>query len=136
MSLDLTLLPFNCDHEGHSYSHTVLPLQTNSYSLFDEIKRLMNENLNSLDFITDGEPIKGELDKDFTCYVSRDENYGDSHYGRLDTDAYGEKVLWVRASVLQRLSNHKSVLDNPLNKQAWGYLIACPANTKIALYWH
>jgi hypothetical protein len=133
MSIDLTLLPLNCDNPRSSYSHTVLPLQTNTRDLFEEIERILDVKNNAFHFITD-EQMSGEVDFQFTSYLARNED-GDSHYGEIENDCYGAKLKWVRASVLQGLTHHDGVQRNPLNKQAWGYINACPASTKIVLYW-
>ena len=133
MSIDLTLLPFNCDFPENSYSHTVLPLQTNTRDLFEEIEKLMYEKSNSMEFITE-EELTGDVPDGFATYLATDEQ-GDTSYGERTTDAYDKQMRWVRASVLQRLSNHDGVNRNPLNKQAWAYINACPANTRVALYW-
>jgi len=133
MSLDLTLLPFNNDFSNNSYSHTVLPLQTNSRDLMEEIERLSHVESNSIEFITD-ENLSGEVPEGFSSYISNTDD-GDTKYGELKEDAYGKKIRWVRASVLQGLTHHDGVTRNPLNKQAWGYINACPPNTRVALYW-
>ena len=134
MSLDLTLLPFNSDFPENSFSHTLLPLQTNTRDLMEEIEKLSFEESNSIDFIT-GEKLSGEIPDNFSCFVARDDK-DETCYGALKEDAYGKTVRWVRASVLQRLSNHDGVNRNPLNKQAWAYINACPPNTRVALYWN
>jgi len=134
MSIDLTLLPFNFDSDSLSYSHTVLPLQTNSRDLFEEIEKLAYETSNSIEFITETD-ISGYIPDGFTSYLARDEE-GESCYGKMDTDAYGNGIRWVKASALQNLSNHPQVLKNPLNQMAWGFIKACPPNLKIALFWH
>lgn len=133
MSLDLTLLPYNNDHADNTYSHTVLPLQTNSRDLFEEIEKLAYITSNSLNFITE-EELTGEIPERFSSYISNSDE-GEAQYGDLKEDAYGNKVRWVRASVLQGLANHTGVKENLLNKLAWAYINACPPSTKIALYW-
>ena len=133
MSVDLTLLPYNCDFPENSYSHTMLPLQTNTRDLMEEIEKLSYEVSQSIDFIT-GDKLSGDVEDTFTCYLAKNED-GESGYGEVNEDAYGKKMRWVRASVLMRLANHDGVNRNPLNKQAWAYLNACPPNTRVALYW-
>ena len=136
MALDLTLLPINCEQTGMWYSHTLLPLQTNTRDLFEEIERLLDAKNNAFNFITD-EQMSGEVDAKFTSYLARaDDGDGETCYGVIKEDAYGKRLMWVRASVLQGLTHHDGVQRNPLNKQAWGYLNACPASMKIALFWH
>jgi hypothetical protein len=133
MSIDLTLLPMNNEQPNNSYSHTVLPLQTNTRDLFEEIERLLDVKNNAFNFITD-EQMSGEVGDGFSSYMANTED-GDTQYG-IKEDAYGKKLMWIRASVLQGLTHHDGVQRNPLNKQAWGYINACPANMKIVLYWH
>ena len=99
----------------------------------EEIGKLSFEDVQSIDFIT-GERATGEVEHDFTCYLSTAEN-GDTQYGTLSEDAYGEPMRWIRVKALLTLIDHVSVIGNPLNKQAWGYLNACPPNTRVALYW-
>jgi hypothetical protein len=133
MSIDLTLLPFNNDLEPNSYSHTVLPLQTNSRDLFEDIGNLMTIESQSIEFITD-QNLSGDVPKGFHSYIGRSEG-GDTQYGECVTDAYGDQIRWVRASVLQGLKYHDGVIRNPLNILAWGYINALPKETKVALYW-
>lgn len=134
MSIDLTLLPMNNEQPNNSYSHTVLPLQTNTRDLFEEIERLLDVKNNAFNFITD-EQMSGEVGVGFSSFIATNED-GDTQYGEIKEDAYGNKLMWIRASVLQGLTHHDGVQRNPLNKQAWGYINACPASTKIVLYWH
>ena len=133
MSLDLTLLPYNSEHVN--YSHIVLSLQTNSRDLFEEIERLSKEEtLNSIEFISEKQ-VNGEVEKNFASYLGKDEE-GETAYGDTIEDEYGLPIRWVRASVLQGLTNHDSVKRHLLNKQAWGYINSCPPDMRIALYWH
>ena len=133
MSIDLKLLPLNCDNPRNSYSHTVLPLQTNSRDLFEEIERLLDVKNNAFNFITD-EQMSGLVDFKFSCYLAHEEE-GETCYGDLEKDAYGGTLRWVRASVLQGLTHHAGVQRHDLNKQAWGYINQCPPSMKVILYW-
>lgn len=134
MSIDLDLLPYTCDEINNTFSHAVLPLETNSHDLFDEISKLLTVKCNSLNFITEQE-LTGEVGERFRCYLAKGEN-DEPTYGFLNEDAYGKKVMWIRASLLQGLANHDDVKCNDLNRQAWGYINACPSSMKIALFWH
>ena len=137
MSLDLTLLPYNEPDSGViNFSHTVLPLQTNSRDLMEKIQEISwKDNFpNAIDFIKDGLQAAGNVEEGFTAHVARDED-GESCYGEVSKDAYGEQMRWVRVAVLLQFKDHPQVERNPKNKAAWAYLSACDPNMRVALYW-
>ena len=134
MSIDLTLLPVNCELPNMCYSHTVLPLQTNSRDLFELIETLTKEKSNSMDFITEGDNLSGFIPDNFSCYLATNKE-GETAYGNLKEDAYGSPLKWVRASQLQSIVHHKAIQENPMNKQAFAYIMACQPQQKIVLFW-
>ena len=116
MSLDLRLLPFDAD-DLVSYSHTVLSCEQD-YRLFDAIADL--------------EKTKGRtVPPGFNSFVSRDEAYEDSHYGRTTETPYGEPLQEVEVEVLLKIDAPK----DGINKAIWAYLAELPPRTKVALFW-
>jgi hypothetical protein len=106
MGLDLTLLPFEADHEdGFSFAHTVLNCIRRG-DLFEAIMEQLNET-----------PVPAN----FYSYLSRDGD-GDSHYNITTTTPYGEPLGYVRVADLLGLSEHVGVLDNQRNRAIWAYL--------------
>lgn len=117
MSVNLTLLPF--DHDGGeswSFSHTVLQAGDNR-DLHDQIQKL-----NQL-------PVSA----DFTSYVSHDDAYEESHYGKTTKDPYGDQVRYTTAGEL--LTIDSKFIDWHRPKAVWAYLRELPANAKVALFW-
>ena len=124
MSVDLYLLPFDCDHPSIVFSHTVLNCDT-SYSLWEKIGALP------------AFPVQAG----FTCYLSRepiegDEEYAEPHYGEVKADAYGTPLHYALAGSLAQLRREPAVDGSPTNRAIWAYLAALPPMTKVALYWH
>lgn len=115
MSLNLTLLPFDC--ENPPFSHTVLPTY-GGHDLHDAVK-----GLNQL-------PVPLE----FTSYLSRQAtdlvNTTATHYGRTTQTPYGEPVKYTIVAELL-------TLDGELRQgAAWAYIAALKPDTKVALFWH
>lgn len=121
MSVDLYLLPFDCDHPSIAYAHTLLSCDT-SYSLWDKITDLP------------AFPVQ----TGFTCFVSQDptEVYGNTHYGEVTADCYGKPLQYVLAGALAQLRAAREVQESPKNRAIWAYLCALEPTTKVALYWH
>jgi hypothetical protein len=119
MSVDLHLLPFDCDLPQFSYSHTVLSCTT-SYPLWEEVKALATT------------PVPAN----FTAYVSRDATYDDPHYGVTTVDPYGQSVRACLAGDLAALHAHPGVQQHATNRAIWAYLAALPPSTRVALFWH
>ena len=122
MGLDLSLLPFDADHEGLAFSHTVLDCERRRV-LFDQI--LAIEKAHGRD-----------VPERFTSYLSRDDKYEDTHYGVTKDTPYGEPLKYVTAGQLVPLESRPEVEDCK-NRAVWAYLGALDdPQTKIALYWH
>ena len=109
MGVDLKLLPFDCDMEILSFSHTVLNVRR-SYELFEHIRALPSYC----------------VPKGFTSYLSRDDAYEETHYGDTTEDPYGDPVRCVLASDLKIIG-----IPGPTG----AYINALDDDNKIALFW-
>ena len=129
MSLDITLLPF----DGDDFSHTVLPCHVNSYSIFDEIKKIITTvDSQAIQYLE--EDFYGVVPERFTSYLSILDN-GEYGYGVTTEDHYGKKLMWVLCEDLVKLKHHPTVLKFSKNKATWSYLENLPPKTKVALLW-
>ena len=109
MGVDLKLLPFDCDLEMLSFSHTVLNVRRN-YELFERIRALPS--------------IRAP--KQFTSYLSRDADYEEPHYGVTTEDPYGDPVRCVLAGDLKTIG-----IPGPTG----AYIDALDDDNKVALFW-
>lgn len=109
MGVDLKLLPFDCDLEILSFSHTILNVSRN-YKLFENIRTLPSL----------------KVPKNFTSYLSRDDAYGESHYGDTTEDPYGNQVCYVLAGDLKTVG-----IPGPTG----AYINALDDDNKVALFW-
>jgi hypothetical protein len=116
MGVDLTLMPM-LGRDGFA-AHDLIRLERRR-DLWTEIMALPAE----------------PLTKPLNCLVARLPN-GESGYGRLETDPYGERVHTVKAGDLAKLADNENVTDNWVNRAAWGYLAQMPPDWPVALYWH
>jgi len=134
MSLDLALLPYNYpDHEFITFSHTVLPIQTNNRDLMDAItKASYVVQPQSVSFIKGNKEPNGDVEDNFTCYLARDEE-GETCYGTVTEDAYGKPLRWVGVSELLKID--KKLWRNPQDKAALAYITTMHKDHRIALYW-
>lgn len=114
MGLDLRLLPFDCDQDRLSFSHTILQFCRNS-ELFSKIQKL-----NQLE-VPDG----------FTSFSGRADGWDDTCYGETVKTPYGEPLTYTTATELASIAE-RSQWDAP----TWAYIDALDPKTKIALYWH
>lgn len=138
MSLDLQLLPFECDFPTIAYSHSILNCPSNFYKLYDilqeEIENFKLDTPNNAYYITgDKDPVAGYVPDDFTSYLSRDDKYEEPHYGVTTHDPYGSKLVWVKVKVLMQFKDIAN--ENPKTKAVWTYLNTLELNTKVALFW-
>lgn len=122
MGVDLKLLVVDGDMGNSAFAHTMLEFGRN-YDAHDKIREQSH-------------PIPW---KDFSSYVSRVPDgsmKGETCYGDVNEDCYGEKLKYVRADDF--LKAVKSFLPNLSHRQmaAYVYLEAMPPETKIVLYWH
>lgn len=140
MSLDLTLLPYYSFDTGDEadileFSLTILPLKTNTRDLMEELMEASwNERPNSVSFVLDKCAPTGNVADSFTCHLTKDVE-GEYCYGKTNKDAYGEQMRWMRVEELLKFKDHPQVINNIINKAAWGYLENLPINTRVALYW-
>jgi len=136
MSLDLTLMPYNFpDHNYITFSHIVLPLQTNNHALMDEIERVSKEEqLKSVSFIKgEGKPPNGFVENTFSCFLARNIDTDETCYGVVTEDAYGNPLKWVRVRELLKID--KRLWRNPPDIAALAYLSALDLDNRVALYW-
>ena len=110
MGIDLTLLPFDCDHDNLSFSHTVLQLPRD-YGLYDRIRGIPKTK------IPDG----------FHSYVSRDGEYEEPHYGTTTTDSYGDEIECATAGGLKTVG-----IEGPTG----AYINALPDDCRVAIFYH
>lgn len=118
MGIDLVLLPLDHDSKDLAFSHTIIRLNRDS-DLFERIKRLCPTALPS--------------DHGVSAYVAvvPDGSYkGESCYGTLVSDSYGDPYTWVTAGQLCGVFGKNA-------KPAWtvAYVMALPASTRIILHW-
>lgn len=111
MSLDLKLLPFDHDDGKFPFSHTVLRTY-GGYELGEKLSKC-----NQL-------PVPER----FSSYLSRNDDYEESHYGETIETPYGERLTYTTAEEIL-----KAVPEN--HPAAWAYLKALPPQTKVALFW-
>lgn len=123
MGVDLSLLPFDCDHgTSFSFSHTLLELERRR-ELWDPIYSMETES---------GEPAP----ENFTSYRGDPGADGEHGYGKTTKTPYGDRIRFVSAFLLCKLKDHEAVRDNWKNRAIWAYLAELPPETKVALYWH
>ncbi len=118
MSDSLTLLPFDGESGGSSYSHTVLRCWDNS-TFFDEIRKLPAVR----------------VPEEFNSYVCYDNDNEPMHYGNTQETPLGNPLTFVLAEQLAQFSA-QAVDSGYQNKAIWAYLAELPPRTKVALYWH
>ena len=139
MSLDLTLLPFDCDEESISFSHSLLQCVSNCHDLYDEIEQYQRDigQPNSIKLMgVDYDPKKDErrVTENFTSYMGRDDE-GELRYGKTKTDPYGTPLRWLYVKELLQWKNHSGVLRNKKHLAVWAYLEQLDPETKVAIYW-
>ena len=115
MGLDLALLPF----EGKNSSYSILNLFRDS-ELFDELLKLE----------------KKEVPKPFHSYLCRNKDFdGESHFGDTRETPYGDKVYYLTVEELLGVAGHRGVREYWKNKAIWSYLMHCPEEMKVGLFW-
>lgn len=120
MGLELRLLPFDADQGDFAFSHTVLSCERH-YGLFDPIQEIEKQRGRK---VVDG----------FTSFVSRDDKYEETHYGKTIETPYGDPLMEVEVEHLLALS--EIAQKSRRNEAVWAYLAKLPARTKVALFWH
>jgi len=112
------------------FSHTILPLGRD-YDLWERIEALPQLEMSK------------EFRQDFTCYCSNVPDgsmKGESCYGTLLEDCYGNQLQWVTAGDLvkafQDLEETEGEKLSIPNAAALAYLIQLEPDNPIALYWH
>lgn len=116
MGVELNLLPLYINNSW--LSHQIIAIGK-EYDLFDKINKLP----------------QSEIPEALSCYLARDKE-GETHYGYIMEDPYGNKLKWVTVGDLLSLKDSDSVKDNWKVRAAWAYLAEMPSDWKIVLYWH
>jgi len=115
MGVDLRLLPFDVDHEGLCFSHTILSCDRD-YDLWKSIESIPEHPV----------PVS------FTSFLGERKD-GETIYGYTKIDPYGKPIHYVLAG---DLSNIDYAIPSRKNKAIWAYIGVLPPDTKVALYWH
>ena len=119
MGIDLKLLPIEHQHGDFGYAHTVLTLERHS-DLWEVIWELRMQ------------PVP----RDFSSFFGPTCERGESHYGRMTEDAYGEDLRSVAVKELLKISDHEGVRDYAeKNAAAWAYLAELDPEDRVVLYW-
>ena len=121
MGLALRLLPITSLHQGiRGYSHTILELGGLSWDLGADIRALARR-------LPDGHDITAHLAK----RVKDGYHKGESIYGKLVEDSYGEPYRWLTAKeLLPFLDEHWP--KDPIT----AFVRAMPSDGLIVLDWH
>ena len=116
MGVDLTLLPLlNKDFWA---AHDMLQLNRRS-ELWPEFRGMK----------------KSPIPKPLSCHLASGED-GESRYGELEDDPYGDRLAWVTVRDLLPLREHEAIKDDWQNRAVWAYLAEMPEDWQIVLYWH
>jgi hypothetical protein len=121
MGLALRLLPIDHLHQGsYGYSHNLLELGGMSWDLGAEIQKQGRR-------LPDGHNITSHLGAIIPDGYAK----GERHYGKLNTDVYGEPYRWLTAKeLLPFLDEHWP--KHPVT----AYVHALPSDGLIVLDWH
>jgi D-lyxose ketol-isomerase len=109
MGLDLSLLPFLSGK--HPASHEIIAVK----------------DYTDVVAVNEGAFPQIEVEEGFNSFVSRNDDYEESHYGETLRTPYGEPLMWTYARHLKPIITHGT---------AAAYLSACRDEDKIALWWH
>ena len=116
MGVDLTLLPLFSPRTW--FSHDLIRLERRR-DLWPQIVELRQH----------------EIPEKLGCYLAHDAQ-GETCYGDIDQDCYGDTLKWTTPSELLKLKDHHEVKDNWQNQAVWAYLAHMPPDWPIVLYWH
>jgi hypothetical protein len=114
-----------------NFSHTVLPLGRN-YDLWEKIEALPQLE------------VSEKSRQEFSCYlgtVPDGSHQGESGYGNLLEDCYGNQLQWVTAGDLvkafqtQLAEDEQSGYRSIPNESAAAYLAALEPDNPVALHW-
>ncbi len=144
MGVDLHLLPFESDHPGNRFSHSVLNCWRRR-ELWDEISKLPSVPIDPempqktrKDFKDEADgkkkPLRSERNA-FYSFLATGKD-GEHCYGETTHDPYGSPLRYVFVVDLMKVREHEGVTDNARNRAIWAYLAELPGDTKVALYWH
>lgn len=119
MSLDLSMLPLDCDRTDWGFSHSVLGCSAGS---------LWHDRLKDVP--------RTAVPKDFSTYLSRADNL-QAHYGDTQQTPYGEPLECVTVGQIIDALNQNGFWDMSQKDLAINaYLQQLPRGTRVALYWH
>lgn len=122
MGLDLSLLVVS---NNGQFAHTILRCTERS-ELFDDMLGWVARNVINLDVrpVADG----------FCSYLASAD--GNTEYGEMRTDKYGEPLLTIPARALYAAyREHVGITEDAYNRAIWAFLGALPPATRIALHW-
>ncbi len=118
MGLNLVLLPF----DGDNFSQTVLPCYE-SREFYEELLKEQSR-------------IGRDVPDDFRCYLGQDEKTGETCYGVVTEDAYGEPIKRLQAKQLMDFFNQQTYkLMNAESFAIAAYLEKLPPRRMVALFW-
>lgn len=78
--------------------------------------------------------IPSRLARPVWCHYARRSD-GESEYGEVRQDRYGQALRYVRAGDLSILAMEEGAADNHDNVAAFAYVAAMPASWPIILWW-
>jgi len=119
MGIDLRLLPMDHESEIICFSHTILSCGRD-YKLFDVITKAQKEH-------------GKDVHDDFTSFLATGSD-GESTYGKIKTNPYGEKVQTLTA--FQLCTAFGETESEGKNKAIEMYLRNLPTGNNVVLYWH
>lgn len=116
MGVDLTLMPM--ERAGAWFTQDVLTVERRG-NLWGQIK--------ALPLFLAPEPV--------WCHLAKTKD-GDSTFGELSADPYGNPLMWTMAGDLLSLRKTLAIQDNTRNRAVWAYLAELTPNWPVVLYWH
>lgn len=116
MGVDLTLLPVYS--KGSWLCHNMVELNRRS-ELWPEFEKVTQIDV--------PEPI--------ISYLATGED-GESKYGDVLEDPYGDRLKWTTAGNLMQLKDHPTIQDCWQNRGIWAWLAEMPEDWPVVLYWH
>lgn len=120
MGIDLALLPVTGEYTGHVFSHTRIDCPR-YYEVFDLVRALETVSIGRDRFSA------------FAARVPDGSMRGESCYGVVEHDAYGQPITFVRAGALaDAIESARNVRWQPI----LAFVRAMPPRDLVALYWH
>lgn len=130
MGLDLYMLPVDGDHLPKLFfAHNILSLDRNA--IIGDIRAV-------------GRRFGVGIPQPLNCYVGTAKG-GETKYGEVDEDPYGDHLHYVLAEHLKPLAARVGAVPGGIardgyqsrkNRAVFAYILALPDDYKIVLYWH